>query len=259
MASTVFTNPPGFLGLQEHKAIINRQGGPAKANRFVARLNSIPTKIVRRGIYNNLIRDIPYLCEAAEFPGRGFMNVDVRYYGPNFKVPFQTTYEDLNLTFLVRDLFLERQMFDDWLELINPSNTYNFSYRKDYICNIDLFQMSEVEISSGGSGDRPNRPSTSTNQSKSSSVQYKFTFEEAWPILVNPMPVNWAEDNFHRLTVSFTYKRWHRETLDPNYLQAFDIINGADTTINGTWLPTYDSRGVAFDNPVGSQPRGPNR
>lgn len=262
MASTVFSNPPGFLGLQEYRATVNKQGGPAKANRFLARINNVPSKIVRRGIYNNLIRDIPYLCEAAEFPGRGFMNVDVRYYGPNFKTPFQTTYEDLNLTFLVRDLFLERQLFDDWMELINPSNTYNFSYKKDYVCNLELFQMSEIELSSETEGDRPNRSersASSTNQSKKSSVQYKFTFENSWPILVNPMPVNWAEDNFHRLTISFTYDRWHRETLDPNYLQAFDLVNGAETTIGGTWLPTYNSSGVVFDNPVGSAPRGPNR
>lgn len=244
MASTVFTNPPEFLGLQDYRSTVNKNGGPSKANRFVVRINSLPEKIVRRGVYNSVLRDLSYLCEAAELPGRGFMNIDVRYYGPSFKMPFQTTYEDLNLTFLVRDLFLERQMFDDWLELINPSNTYNFNYRKDYICDIDLFQMSEIEVSGS---------SQSQNASKKVTAQYKFTFEEAWPILVNPMPVNWAEDNFNRMTVAFTYKRWHRETLDPNFFEAYDLVKGASNTVDvGSWLPTF----LTDEN---APPRGPNR
>lgn len=254
MASTVFTNPPQFLGLQEYTSAVSRNGGPSKANRFVVRINSLPSKIVRRGVYNTVIRDLSYLCEAAELPGRGFMNIDVRYYGPSFKMPYQTTYEDLNLTFLVRDLFLERQMFDDWMELINPSNNYNFNYRKDYICSIDLFQMSEVETSSTNNPDRPNRVSAeSRDPAKKVSAQYKFTFEEAWPILVNPMPVNWAEDNFNRLTVAFTYKRWHRETLDPKFFEAYDLVKGASSTVNsGTWLPT-------FLTPENQPVRGPTR
>lgn len=241
MSSTVFSNPPEFLGLQNYRSAVNNNGGPSKANRFVVRINALPEKIVRRGVYTPVLRDLSYLCEAAELPGRGFMNIDVRYYGPSFKMPFQTTYEDLNLTFLVRDLFLERQMFDDWLELINPSNTYNFNYRKDYICNIDVFQMSEIETSG----------QSSVDADRNVSAQYKFTFEEAWPILVNPMPVNWAEDNFNRLTVAFTYKRWHREKLDPNFFEAYDLVKGASNTVDtGTWLPTFLGQEV---------PRGPNR
>ena len=226
MASVRFTNPPEFLGLNIYRAAVSKHGGPSKANRFIAKINALPQKIKRRGQYSGVLKDLIYLCEAAEFPGRGFMNVDVRYYGPNFKSPFQTTYEDLNLTFLVRDSFLERQMFDDWLELINPTNTYDFNYRKDYICSIDLFQMSDVEESQ----------TPVTNPNKKVAAQYKFTFEEAWPILVNPMPVNWAEDNFNRLTVAFTYKRWHRQYLDPNYLEAYNLVKNPALTFNDTWL-----------------------
>jgi hypothetical protein len=43
---------------------------------------------------------------------------------------------------------------------------------------------------------------------------YSFTFDKAYPILVSPQPATWADDNFHRLTVSFTYIRWYRKNLD---------------------------------------------
>lgn len=244
MASVTFSNPPQFLGLQEYRSAISRDGGPSKANRFVVRIVKLPTQLPRRAQYDGLMKDMMYLCESAEFPGRGFMNIDVRYYGTNFKSPYQTTYEDLNLTFLVRDKFLERQLFDDWMELINPSSTYDFSYSKDYMTTVEIFQLSEVDSTPAG---------TSTNASKTVTAQYKFTFEKAWPILINPMPVNWADDNFHRLTVAFTYNTWHRENLDPLAPPAFNLIKGSTTVsiADGTWLPTYGIDGVILDNPIG--------
>lgn len=244
MASVTFSNPPEFLGLQEYRSAVNKDGGPSKANRFVARIVSLPNQLPRRAEYSSLMKDLTYLCEAAEFPGRGFMNIDVRYYGSNFKSPYQTTYEDLNLTFVVRDKFLERQLFDDWMELINPTSTFNFAYSKDYMTTVELFQISEKDGTEG---------STTSNSTKTYTAQYKFTFEKAWPILINPMPVNWADDNFHRLTVAFTYNTWHRETLDPLSPPSFNLIDGSTTVSvgNSTWLGTYGVDGIVFDNPTG--------
>jgi len=247
MASVTFSNPPQFLGLQDHRSAVNRDGGPAKANRFVARIVSLPSGLPRRSEYGSMIKDLTYLCEAAEFPGRGFMNIDVRYYGTNFKSPYQTTYEDLNLTFVVRDKFMERQLFDDWMELINPTSTFNFAYSKDYTTTVELFQISEIDGTTG---------TPSVNTSKTFTAQYKFTFEKAWPILINPMPVNWADDNFHRLTVAFTYNTWHREKLDPLSPAAFNLVKDkvSVSLANGTWLPTYDvDNGTIYDNPIGER------
>jgi hypothetical protein len=76
--------------------------------------------------------------------------------------------------------------------IINPVRSFNFDYRDTYSSTIRLHQFSDI-----------------ANESK-----YTFTFEEAYPILVSPQPATWADDNFHRLTVSFTYVRWYREGLD---------------------------------------------
>lgn len=239
MASTTFSNAPTSLGLQNYRSVVNKYGGPAKAHRFFVRFASFPIGLMSRGTFynNNVVRDLGYLCEAAEFPGRGFMNTDLRYYGPSFKAPFQSTYEDLNLTFVVRDSFLERQFFDDWINIINPINTYDFQYRKNYISQIELFQMSEKE--NYGESDKPNEVPPG---SRESTAQYKFTFEEAWPILINPMPTNWAEDNFHRLTVSFTYTRWYRQNLDTITAPTYSLVNGAVVTTDGNQTPYFNVR-----------------
>lgn len=174
------------LGMDRFRGISSSDGGPAKSNRFLVQISGGPFDVSE-------LRDLSFLCEATELPGRGFMSTDIRYYGPNFKAPYQTVYEDMNLTFICRDKFRERKIFDDWLDMINPVSSYNFFYRKDYTSTIKLHQFAETADES----------------------RYSFTFEDAYPILVSPQPVTWADDNFHRLTVSFTYVRWYREGFDP--------------------------------------------
>jgi hypothetical protein len=137
------------------------------------------------------------------------MNVDLRYYGPSFKLPFQTTYEDINMTFLCRTTSLERQFFDDWLLVINPINTWDFNYRDDYRAEIDIFQFGEFSEDDNGSF-------SDMSSSTGPEAVYKFTLHNAYPVLVNPQPATWADvDQFQRLIVSFTYTHWSRKGLDP--------------------------------------------
>jgi hypothetical protein len=188
MASVKFPNTITELDMENFRAISAAAGGPAKSNRFIVQILGGPSSLS-----NDIKRDLSFLCEAAELPGRGFMSTDMRYYGPNFKAPYQSVYEDLNLTFICRDEFYEREFFDSWLNVINPVSTFNFSYKDQYASTVKLHQFSDLK-----------------NESK-----YSFTFDKAYPILVSPQPATWADDNFHRLTVSFTYVRWYREGLDP--------------------------------------------
>lgn len=200
MASINIENAPRALDMESFKIVSDSYGSLAKSCRFAVRI--LPT-----GINNplnqykaTLFRDLVYLCEVAEFPGRGFQNVDLRYYGPSFKMPFQTSYEDINLTFLCRSKALERELFDNWMDLINPVTTFDFNYRDDYACQIDIFQFSEYDKENYGSSD----------------PEYMFTLHDAWPVLVHPQAVTWADDQFLRLGVTFTYTRWTRGNLNPS-------------------------------------------
>lgn len=215
MASVKFPNTITDLDMNKFRAISAAAGGPSKSNRFLVQITGGPSSLS-----NDIKRDLTFLCEASELPGRGFMSTDVRYYGPNFKAPYQTVYEDLNLTFICRDEFYEREFFDNWLNFINPVSTFNFSYKDSYTSTVKLHQFSDY-----------------ANEAK-----YSFTFDKAYPILVSPQPATWADDNFHRLTVSFTYVRWYRENLDPINLavnprdlnEDFNRIGREDSAINPT-------------------------
>jgi hypothetical protein len=202
MASFVPTNAPQNLNMNSFLSAINREewGGLAKSCRFIAVIRPQGDAILKQ---SGLIKDdLHYLCEAAEFPGRGLQSVDLRYYGPNFKMPYQTSYEDLNMTFLCRTEGYERQFFDDWMEIINPTKTFDFEYRDNYRSQIEIYHYGDVG-SSDGRGNVNHIP------------KYSFTIHEAYPTLVNAQPVTWADDQFLRLGITFTYSWWSRNGWDP--------------------------------------------
>ena len=190
MPSTPINNAPNYLSMPDFKALSDAYGGLAKACRFAVRI--IPQGTYVQQIAGYFPNELVYLCEAAEYPGRGFNNIDVRYYGPNLKLPYQTLYEDMTLTFLCRNGSRERTFFDDWQTLINPVDTFDFTYRDEYRSQIEIYQFDE-----------------------NNEAQYYFVLHNAYPILVNPQQLTWADDQFLRLGVTFTYSWWTRPGLDP--------------------------------------------
>ena len=192
--------------MNEFWAVSGDNGGLAKACKYVARIHPRGSLLSE---YSDIARDLVYLCEVAEFPGRGFQSVDIRYYGPNFKMPYQTSYEDITMTYLCRSESLEREFFDDWLTYINPNNTWDFNYRDDYNADIEIFQYSESD----------------------ETAKYAYTIFDAYPMIVNPQTVSWADDQFLRLSVTFTYRNWKRRGRDPEFRstepngQSFNLVN----------------------------------
>jgi hypothetical protein len=196
-----FTNKLTNLGMRGALSNMGNNGGLAKSARFAVFI-TIPTGLM--GTWKNMGRELVYLCEAAEMPGRAFMSVDARYYGPSHKLPYQTQYEDTTMTFLCRSESNERKFFDDWLEYINPTNSFDFNFRDNYATDVQIRQMAEYEdVIPGG----PGAPGLATGDPKET---YRITLRKAYPINVNPQPMTWADDQYQRLAVTFTYFKWMR-------------------------------------------------
>jgi hypothetical protein len=232
MATYNIPNAPKQLDMNTFKAFADAQDGLAKSCRFVAVIRPIGALIVG---YSDIAKDLMYLTEVAEMPGRGFMSAEVRYYGPSQKYPYQSTYEDISMTFLCRSKSLEREFFDDWQWYINPNNTFDFNYKDEYRSVIDLYQYSDFD----------------KNNSGGPTAEYMFSLNGAYPILVNPQPVTWADDQFTRLSVTFTYDWWTRKNKEPgprtsSENASFNLVDGAVSTgYGGVMSPrdrlTYDS------------------
>lgn len=154
--------------------------GLARTNRFRV---IFTTPIIGGNVDD--FRQISLNCESTEFPGRDLTTTDSRIYGPTFKTPYMTSYNDVSFTFLCDASLVEKRVFDDWISMINPKNSFDFEYRDSYVTNVIIEQLSDNEIPT-----------------------YHCELIEAYPIQVNSMPVNWGDDNFHRVTVTMTYRYW---------------------------------------------------
>ena len=229
MATYNIQNAPKDLGMVSIKSMLTDFGGLAKSARFVTRI-SRPANMAAF-VQPTLMNDLTYLCEATEMPGRSFNNIDVRYYGPNQKIPFQTVYEDINMTFLCRDQSLERQFFDDWQYVINPTNTFDFNYRDEYQAQIDLFTISDL--------DSDNDDTLAT---------YHYSLLGAFPVMVNPQPVTWADGDFMRLTVTFTYSSWTRPEREPES-KPFRMIKLSQINVEQPTGPETAPRGPVMVEP----------
>jgi hypothetical protein len=128
-----------------------------------------------------------YRCENANLPGKTIATMDQKIYGPIEKFPYLTTYNDIDLTFIVDGDMQQKYFFEDWLYYINPTNNYNFKYKKSYAGEILIKQFQSDKKRS-----------------------YAVTLSEAYPISINQMDLDWSSESYHKLTVTFAYTDWNR-------------------------------------------------
>jgi hypothetical protein len=162
--------------------------------------------------YLTVSRALNYRCESTDLPGRAIATTTQKIYGPEEKFPYQTTYNDINLTFICTDKMEEKNFFDAWFEYINPSVTFNFKYKEKYAVNLRINQY-----------DVRNR------------VSYSVDLVEAFPIGINEMPLDWSSDGYHKLTVTFAYTKWRNNSVQALAMQLLETgqIKPIDSVIRG--------------------------
>lgn len=209
-----FAKPNRFEVVLPIPAYINQYVG----NSFLEKIINLPNALVAditeaiRGVNREeqsisdnvtLSRYLALQCESAELPGKTLATADVKIYGPTYKVPYQTQYNDMTLNFICTNEFYERKLFEKWVDSIMPSDTNNLRYAKGqrsrYLTNIKIIQYDEF-------------------------IRQIYAVEliDAFPIGVAPQPLAWSEDGFHRLGVQFAYQRY-KVIYEGNY----DLVGAA--------------------------------
>lgn len=204
MAAFTPNNPPTRLTMVDVNSALNSLGGPAKQCRFAVRISPVggANNILLQNNFGDFFRNLTLLCESTELPGRGFDISEVRYYGPSQNVPRNSRYADSHtLRFICRQESYERQLFDDWLEIINPSNNYDFNYPEQYYSQIDVYQLAEYPLTAGRTPTEPK-------------AVYQWSLQKAWPMAVNPQTVSWTDQDILRLEVTFAFRNWVRPGRD---------------------------------------------
>ena len=164
-----------------HQFISSFTGDLAKPSRFTVTI-TLPANL---GVPISA-RTLSMRCESAVLPGRTIATSDLRIYGPTEKFPYQTSYEDVVLTFICDDSMAEKSAFNSWMDLINPTDSWNFEFKKNYAVDVSIKQFDN-----------------STN------AVHEVILYEAFPIAINQLDLDWSSDApYHKLSVVFAYTYW---------------------------------------------------
>lgn len=181
-----------------------------------------------------------FSCYAASLPGQSLATADVRTYGPNYKMPYQTNYQDLSLEFYCNGEMEQKHIFDYWMKIIQNPNSFNVSYKDKYKSTIYITQFKEspkiiqfpggelvnglvnAGLNIGSSFDSTGYVNYARQYLYEGSPDpyadsaYTAAFYDAFPISVDPLSTSWEDSNdLHRLKVTFTYKYFHSDFYNP--------------------------------------------
>ena len=184
----------GIFSISKFKSQV---GTLARPNYFLAKLDGYKGKPFFSGM--DVDDTFKFRCEKAELPGRTLAtNEDTGGGGTTLKLPYDVTYNDVQLSIICAEDMTERVFFETWIDLIiNPagyettSATYNpglVAYHDNYSKGI---QLNVTQLDSNGR------------------ALITYTLWDVYPVSLTPMNATWEETNtYQRFGVTLTY-RYH--------------------------------------------------
>ena len=158
----------------------------AKTNRFDVNV-PIPIGLIQ---YVKNTRALNYRCETANLPGRTVATMEQKTYGPIEKYPYLSTYNDIDLTFIVDGDMNQKVFFDAWINYLNPTLSNNFRYKGDYATTLTINQYDQ-----------------------SNNLTYTVALYDAYPISMNQLDLDWSNDGYHKLSITFAYTYWKNNSI----------------------------------------------
>jgi hypothetical protein len=137
-----------------------------------------------------------FRCEKAELPGRTVATTDDTMSGTALKLPYDMTYNDIQLSIICSTDMLERKFFEQWMDFIvkpgklSRPNAGTIAYYSDYAKGNKL-KVSQL------------------NDSGTSILAY--TCHDVYPIALTPMNATWEENNTYQrfgVTLCYRYHLW---------------------------------------------------
>ena len=148
--------------------------------------------------YDKLSADAALMCTNITMPSRTFNTSPYRIAGAPYKYPTQVQYGDITATF-IGDKFLRlRSFFELWQSSIYNNQTGHFNFYKEYIGDIDIFQLGQFD----DTNDRD-------------AATYGVRLREAFPAMISEVQYDSGSNNqYVAIQVTFAYRDWLNFNLD---------------------------------------------
>lgn len=195
------------------------QGGDLSKSNFFDVHIQVPDQLAKdTGL---TARELSIQCDIAELPGKNIDVLTIRHNNFIDRVPSDILFPEITLGFICRGDLLEKKLFDLWIESMIPSNETDpyYGFAK-YKITDDVSQNYFTEVSIN-----------QRYQLETDEIASQIVLIDAMPISISTMPLNWADDSAHKLTVTFAYRRWEDRTIGKTFKEAAE---GADRLLPGT-------------------------
>ncbi len=152
--------------------------------------NPVLANLVRNAIGGSIgggdARVLALLCEATTMPGKQILTTERAVYGPTFRMPYGQIFAEWPATFNVDNMMYPKTLFEQWHDLIIDPNTFDVNFYKNYVTDIEIYQLDKRDVAIHG-----------------------VKLYDAYPVTVNDLELNHgAQDSVHKLNVSFAYRYW---------------------------------------------------
>lgn len=178
-------------------------------------------------------RTVSILCKGTQLPQSRIATSRNQYFGPPEYRPIGVDYggDNLTLTFYVDEKMRVKAFFDAWIDGIVNRRTGVTEYRDNYVVNMKIRQLAQVDALSDP-GKRVGKSLTENSAINKESIAYETTFEQAFPVSVNPLTLDHGSvGQFHELSVTFNYRRWTWAVPDAQTGKLANNINWNDPSI----------------------------
>jgi hypothetical protein len=192
-----------------------------------------------------IVRQIPFLCCAAQLPGVGFQTTDIRPHGYGLfeRRPIFTNFTTVPMTFYCDAEGNVIKFFQSWAKSINNFNTEQSTGSASNGAKMHDFQY-------------PDYYETTIEVSQYDATSKKiltWKLNRAYPLTINNIDVSWdAENQLNKLNVEFFFCSWSSDTTTAGSSPASDSQNYNMTRIDPNASAATTTPPVSIRNNVGN-------
>lgn len=170
--------------IDDFKATLGKRGF-AKPTMFRVEFTNVPSALSNIQGTSEIVKDLHFFAESAEFPGTQMLTQELRYYDMPAKFAYGKAHDDLNITFRLDRDFQVKKLFDVWINYMYNRQTGDVYYKNVYAGSIQIYQVMENGFSS-----------------------YAVELEDAFPTQIGQVSMGWDQSgSYSRLPVTFSFKR----------------------------------------------------
>lgn len=137
---------------------------------------------------SQISRGLSLMCDQTSLPGKNLAATDIKYNGDFFKLPYSSVYGVQEFVFKVSKNLYEKNIIDEWMNLIYNPITHEIEYMDNYVSDIYVNQLDDAD-----------------------NVVQSIMLKNAFPTLSSPITVsNEERDSLIKLMTTFAYTRWVR-------------------------------------------------